>query len=312
MKGKVFFACMLIGIFLISSMGYADDASKIRKRKAIFVKPLSEKGRKATIPATAEELALAMDVPQESIISASIGTSDTKGVGVSQGKIGNHLPTKGGSFVILSTGLAEYAETPNNSKGLSGYLEGLKNSEGKDMVQLVLELKVPEGASCFGFDFVYYSDEFPEYVNSIFNDTFITELGESNFTIENHKVTAPNNFAFDTKGNNIAVNAVFGVKENSATTYDGGTSLLKAVSPVPSGASTIKIFFTIQDIGDSAWDSAVFIDNFYWSNDANCSAGAMEDSDGDGLLDEWETNGLDTDGDGKVDLDLKGMVQISA
>ena len=34
---------------------------------------------------------------------------------------------------------------------------------------------------------------------------------------------------------------------------------------------------------------------------------SMQDSDGDGLPDEWETNGVDTDGDGVIDLHLEQM-----
>jgi VCBS repeat-containing protein len=46
---------------------------------------------------------------------------------------------------------------------------------------------------------------------------------------------------------------------------------------------------------------------------ANTTAGEMVvkakhlDTDGDGLLDDWEENGIDIDGDGNIDLDLKAM-----
>src|SRR3990167_7213078 len=35
--------------------------------------------------------------------------------------------------------------------------------------------------------------------------------------------------------------------------------------------------------------------------------GASADTDGDGLLDEWEINGYDHDGDGIIDVDLPAM-----
>ena len=52
------------------------------------------------------------------------------------------------------------------------------------------------------------------------------------------------------------------------------------------------MFLTIQDLGDSVLDSAAFIDNVFFSEDALCRFGSTEDSDGDGLLDEWEENGF--------------------
>ncbi|MCP4107813.1 MAG: hypothetical protein GY749_20100 [Desulfobacteraceae bacterium] len=315
MKIEKIFVCFFIAVFLVSGLVYADDIS--RRRQLTYSVPVKDKARskirRTTLPATAHELAIAMDIPEESIISASLGDSDAAAVAVKKGKLGHFLPTKDDSFAILATGLAEVAETENQDPdgigfGISGVLTGLSNSQGNDMVQLTFELKVPEDATCFGFDFVYYSEEYDFYVGTSFNDTFLAELGESNFVIDaNNNVTSENNFAFDTKGSIISVNAVFGMEFTTETTYNGGTSLLKAVTPVPDGQDTVKIIFTIQDLGDSIFDSAVFLDNFYWSNDPNCKPGASEDNDGDGLLDDWERNGLDVDGDGKIDVDLPAM-----
>jgi Tol biopolymer transport system component len=43
------------------------------------------------------------------------------------------------------------------------------------------------------------------------------------------------------------------------------------------------------------------------SSDRNPDWGVGTDSDGDALLDDWEQNGIDTDGNGSADLDLPGM-----
>lgn len=296
----------------------AADMFSERQESAFF--PPASRMSRTYQAATAEEIALAMDVPADSIVSVSLGDSDPKGAGIYDEKLGKHLPTKGNTFAVLSTGYAESAATADNSGGLSNVLEGLNNvfdtgyyTSENDMVQFTLELSPPSSAKCFGFDFVYYSEEYPEYVGTMFNDTFLAELGESTFVIYqdtatyNFAVDAPNNFAFDTQDNIISVNSVFGMAAETNTTYDGGTSLLKATSPIPDGTDTVTIIFTIQDLGDSIYDSAVFLDNFYWSSDENCAAGALEDSDGDGLLDDWEINGLDADGDGTVDVNLPAM-----
>jgi len=153
-------------------------------------------------------------------------------------------------------------------------------------------LKVPTGINCASVDFAFYSEEFPEYVGSTFNDTFTAQLNNSSIsTGQNNLVVAPGNFAFDTQNNIISVNTVFGYTLETGTTYDGVTPLLRARTAVVPGA-TIDVYFSIQDLGDSRWDSAVFLDKFFWSNDPACSGGAAVDTDGDGLLDDWETDGL--------------------
>jgi hypothetical protein len=256
---------------------------------------------------TPHALALAMGIRADDIISASFNGSDQRAFGVSTGPLGHHLPTEGGTFVILSTGFAETAEAPNLSEFETGILDGLDNSQDNDLVQLALRLQAPQDMNCASFDFAFYSEEFPEFVGSEFNDTFTAELGGTNLIIGETDVYAPLNFAFDTAGNIISVNTVFGVEGDTATTYDGGTSLLRAQTPVQPG-SAVDIVFSVQDLGDSYYDSAVFLDKFFWSVDANCGSGAQEDSDGDGLLDVWETQGLTVSvGGNDVFLDLPTM-----
>ena len=97
-------------------------------------------------------------------------------------------------------------------------------------------------------------------------------------------MSAPGNFAFDTEGNIISVNTSFGVQGDTGTTYDGSTPVLPAQTAVVP-ASTIDLYFSVQDLGDSLYDSAVFLDKFFWSEDPDCKEGAKVDADGDGLLD---------------------------
>ncbi len=258
-------------------------------------------------PGTASDLANAMDIPNSSIISASLGTSDGSAVGVVPHSLGTGFPSKGGSFAILATGTAATAETDNNSESTSTTLTGLNNTQGNDMVQLTLELRVPTGATCMSFDFSFYSEEFPEFVGTTFNDVFTAELNGTDLTIVGNQVIAPLNFAFDSDGNLISVNTVFGVTANTGTTYDGATPFIRANSPIDAGATSVTLTLSIQDLGDSIYDSAVFIDNFFWGIGVTCNAGTDIDSDGDSLLDDWEINGIDLDNDGQIDLDLPAM-----
>jgi hypothetical protein len=263
----------------------------------------------SVIPATAVSLAESMGIRPTDIISASLNGSDSRGVGVGITPFSNHFPTEGSTFAILSTGLAESASWPNNEGNLSFILDGLKNSQGNDVVQLDLVLSVPENMNCASFDFQYLSEEFPEWIGSQYNDTFTAELGGTDLIIEGNQVIAPLNFAFDLQGSIISVNTVFGVDDINATgtTYDGATPLLRARTAVTPGTN-INIVFSVQDLGDSIYDSAVFIDKFFWSDDPDCGSGTLVDTDGDGLLDIWETEGLTVSVNGvDVFLDLPAM-----
>lgn len=259
-------------------------------------------------PATAQELALAMGVPNSDLLSADLMGSDTTGVGVSDAPLGSRFPTNGGTFAILATGLAADASLPNNEGNLSTKLDGLNNNQGNDMVRLHMQLKVPNNANCVAFDLDFLSEEFPEWVDSQYNDTFTAQLNNSAISIDQSiQVNAPGNFAFDTQGNPISINTVWGVDEPTGTTYDGVTPPLRALSAVTPSA-TIDIYLSIQDLGDSIYDSAVFLDNFFWSMDPNCESGAMVDTDGDGLMDNWETSGLTVFAAGEEEfVDLPSM-----
>jgi hypothetical protein len=229
-------------------------------------------------PGSATELALAMDVPQADLVSASILGSDPLGVGVGTTKIGRFMPRQGSTFAILSTGQATSATLPNDAPDTSDELSGSLNSQGNDLVQLQLVLQPPVGATCLSFDFAFYSEEFPEFVGSQFNDFFIAELGSSTFTIndETDAVVAPNNFAFDIAGRVISINTVFGVNADTQTTYDGATPLLRAVAVLgDTGGGPVTIILSISDLGDSIYDSAVFLDKFAWVFDPNCKSGAQ-------------------------------------
>lgn len=146
-------------------------------------------------PATATELALAMGVPGIDLLAADLMGSDSAGVGVSDSPLGTWFPTEGSTFAILSTGLAAAASLPNDSGSRSTSLSGLNNNQGNDLVRLHLQLKVPSDINCASFDFAFYSEEFPEWVGSKFNDTFTAQLNNSSLSIgQNNIVVAPGNW----------------------------------------------------------------------------------------------------------------------
>ncbi len=265
MKSMNALVIMILMATLIFSSGIdvakAGTLNQGPDRTPHMASPLQVNSLSITPPTTPQDLAIAMGIAPSDIVSASLNGSDVLGVGIGSAPLGTFFPREGNTFAILSTGLAESADTPNDSDSLSYDLDGLNSADGNDMTQFILTLHTPEGINCASFDFAFYSEEFPEFVGSQYNDTFTAE--------------APLNVAFDSEGNIISINTVFGVTANNGTTYDGGTTLLRAHAPVTAGED-IEIVFTIQDVGDSIFDSTVFLDEFIWSNDTNCADGAND------------------------------------
>ena len=207
--------------------------------------------------------------------------------GVSDAPLGG-MPTNGSTFGILTTGDVGLADDAN-SAGNSGLDQNggdrfdgahLRGNTDFDVTVMNVDLLVQPGANCLTFDFKFFSEEFPEFVGTAFNDAFIAELDASTWTTNGSTITAPNNFAFDPANNVISINAA-GVTSMTAgnaagTTYDGATPLLSASTQVTAGAHVL--YLSIFDQGDQIFDSAVFLDNlrvgFVPNPAVNCRPGA--------------------------------------
>jgi hypothetical protein len=192
------------------------------------------------------------------------------------------FPRVGLTFPVLTTGDSNEVVSPNRSGSLSHDLGGPPYSDTAfDVTVLRVLADAPEGANCVSFDFRFLSEEFPEFVNSAFNDGFIAEIGQTTWTTNGQQVVAPNNIAFDSGGNRITVNSTGDQAVESfraiGTTYDAATRILRAVSPLSPGQienGRVNLFFSIFDQGDRIYDSAVFIDNLVIENRPQCGSGA--------------------------------------
>jgi hypothetical protein len=74
-----------------------------------------------------------------------------------------------------------------------------------DAISLTLQIKVPLNAQGFQFDFDFYSGEWPEYVCTAFNDSFVAWLTSAAFMGKNGDF----NISYDAKGNPVSVNNGF-------------------------------------------------------------------------------------------------------
>ena len=194
------------------------------------------------------------------------------------------FPTSGSSYAVMSSGDTTFADDPNTSGGTTQDHGGGGGSHGNsffDMVKLTTYLQVPQGVNCLAVDFRFFSEEFPEFVGSSVNDGFVAELDTSDFTADpaqNNAVVAPHNFAFDQAGKVISINtAGFSAEDAAGTTYDGATPLLRATTPITSGAHTV--FFSVFDQGDPVLDSTVFLDRLrlFDAPAGTCKAGTTDD-----------------------------------
>jgi hypothetical protein len=193
------------------------------------------------------------------------------------------FPTNGSTFAILTSGNAQLADDPNVAPSSGASLGGasVRGNSDFDVSVLQIDLTVPAGSNCLTIDFQFYSDEFPEFVNTLFNDAFIAEIDVSTWTTAGSVISAPDNFAFDPSGSVISINSSGNTAMNSAnasgTTYDGATPLLSASTPITPGAHTL--YLSIFDQRDLIYDSAVFLDNlvvgFAPNPEQNCIAGAQ-------------------------------------
>jgi hypothetical protein len=221
-------------------------------------------------------LARAMDVPPEDIVSVSTNNSDGAGMAVWTIPLGDRgFPTTGGNFAVLSTGGASNANLPDGT--LAGaQLAGLNTPQGQDLVQLGLTLRVPAGRTCLKFSFQFLTEEYPNFVGSEYNDAFIAEIGASTFTIIGNQVIAPNNFAFDPLDGSVLdlSSSLPFHSDGAATVYGGATNALTAGVQVAPG-SELSITLSVMDLFDSIFDSAVFVDNFRWTSEvgAQCPSG---------------------------------------
>ncbi len=184
------------------------------------------------------------------------------------------------SGVILSTGRATAAIGPNNSGSttltttapMGGDPDLAAIATGSINTKAILEFDfVPVGQS-LSFNFVFGSEEYLEWVGSSFNDVFgfflsgpgitgpysngainIALVPSSTTPISINNVNATSNNAYYVNNGTGATPAI-----NQTIQYDGFTTVIAALGNVQCG-QTYHIKLAISNVGDSAFDSAVFL-----------------------------------------------------
>lgn len=221
---------------------------------------------------------------------SSLGNNGMEGVNVVS-KFGVNDPQFGKSMLVLSSGLAEEGAPITTDKGFThgtpdGYPKespacpGVKTGKAQDGAALELKIRVPSNAQSFSYQQNFFTQEYPVYICSTFNDFFVTMMDPPPDGLED------GNIAFDQDTNPISVNnsllqvckagthkgktfpCPLGEDTLSSTGFEGhaGTGWLTTSAPVTPG-SEITLRFAIWDSGDGALDSTVLIDDFKFSVD---------------------------------------------
>jgi hypothetical protein len=146
-----------------------------------------------------------------------------------------------------------------------------------DDAELRLVGTVPNGASGFEYHLAFFSTEYPNYYQSVFNDMYIAWLESELWT---------GNISFDEMGNPISLNAGFLDYKDAPNPYDcpnncvapelqgtvmqthAGTKWLTTTAGVMPGED-ITLVWAIFDLSDEVLDSVVILDAFSW----NCEGG---------------------------------------
>jgi hypothetical protein len=191
-----------------------------------------------------------------------------------------HFPRTGKTYGILSTGDARFAARKNKSSSTGRADLGPLIRGARDVSILRIYVRVPQNATCLSVRFRFLSEEYPEFVHDIYNDSFIAEVDRSSWDASGSAdptVTSPYNIAQTAGGFPIRVNSTgdtaVSPQRARGTTYDAATRLLRASTTVTPGVHSL--YLSIFDQGDRQYDSAVFLDRLTLDRRHPCTSGAV-------------------------------------
>ncbi len=183
---------------------------------------------------------------------------------------------------MLSTGCANYADHPNRHSNTTCDDHGPTFRGARDVTMLAVKLHVPSNTSCLSFRFRYFSEEYPEFNGSTYNDAFIAELDRSTWHSPVGRpgiVKTGRDFARTSDGHVISIHGTGTARVSRAnargTTYDAATRILRASTPVKPGNHTL--YLSIFDQGDRMYDSTVFLDDLVIDRRSPCKSGVAPD-----------------------------------
>ena len=171
-----------------------------------------------------------------------------------------------GPGIVLSSGNVEdYSDGPNTSGSFStdfgsGGHAGLTSLSGYptyDAASFSFDFRATQDT--ISYDFLFGTEEYPEWVGTSYNDPFGVWLTDPSGT--------KTQLSFDHGGNPITVNTAL-MSESTGTELDGSTGVLplRTTATVAKGQD-YSIEFDLADASDHVWDSTVYLSNFVGAGD---------------------------------------------
>lgn len=240
-----------------------------------------------------EVLSIGSIDPEEAVKEVLVGGNCFDVTGVQFCGSGNQIGTFSGgltnigfsSGIILATGPATIAIGPNSSDGAGGgagcsgdpNLQAIATSTVQDVARLEFDFTPTQ--TPVSFEYVFASEEYCEFVNSQYNDVFgffvsgpgipgglqnvallpppigtpvainnVNNLVNSGFYVNNQPSSS----------GNLCGQSASSLPATNEVQYDGFTRKLTAViNVIP--CQTYHLKLAVGDVGDGAWDSAVFL-----------------------------------------------------
>jgi len=202
----------------------------------------------------------------------NIGTVAVTGAPVGFGIFSNGQAIGLNSGIVLSTGNV-FSDTSFNADYFSSTSFGSPGDIDIDQLNTgslsydalsILFQFTPTISDTVRFNYVFASEEYPEFSTSTFNDRFLFLVSENNGPSQNIAVL-PNGTIVQINSINQFMNSNYYV-DNSATSatyqdfvFDGYTVPLQAKFYATAG-STYTIKLVVADVADGVFDSAIFLD----------------------------------------------------
>jgi len=176
--------------------------------------------------------------------------------------------------IIISTGDVWDVVGPNNQSNSGNYhyfdgdLELEKLANGKTFDATIIEFDFTANTDSVSFDYIFASEEYPEYVNKGLNDVFAFFISDSahqnkyNIAQCNNSPITVNNLNSSVNNNFFISNEEFVLGKSNCLSYsiqfDGlSVKLSTGLRIVPYQKYHFKI--CISDVGDGYFDSAIFL-----------------------------------------------------
>ena len=159
--------------------------------------------------------------------------------------------------IVLSTGSVAQIPGANTISASGNDLS--TDLSGSDDVQLTVTFTADTATDLF-FNFVFGSEEFLEYSGSIYNDLFELSLNGVNLAkLSNNQNVTINNLTPNSNPANAHPDYInYPAGPGTVMKLDGFIRVLGFTGALNVGM-TNTLVIRIADVGDSAWDSAVFI-----------------------------------------------------